>query len=126
MTQKLIFPQEIEVWYVLPAIRKQLAVKLVEKGWAQKEVAKLMHITEAAISQYKKQKRAKEEIFCGEMDKELEQSVKTILQDRSKLYTEIVRLNRAVKEKGIICKLHKEKSPLEKKQLHCVNCGYHV
>lgn len=126
MVQKLIFPQEIEVWYVLPAIRKQLAVKLVEKGLAQKEVAKMMNLTEAAISQYKKEKRAKEEIFCGEIEKEMEQSIKNILKDHDKLYTEIVRLNSLVKEKGIICKLHKEKSPLEKKQLPCVNCGYHV
>ncbi len=124
--QKLIFPQEIEVWYVLPAIRKQLAVKLVEKGLAQKEVAKMMNLTEAAISQYKKEKRAKEEIFCGEIEKEMEQSIKNILKDHDKLYTEIVHLNSLVKEKGIICKLHKEKSPLEKKQLPCVNCGYHV
>jgi len=124
--QKLIFPQEIEVWYVLPAIRKQLAVKLVEKGLAQKEVAKLMNLTEAAISQYKKEKRAKEEIFCGEIEKEMEHSVKVILQDHDKLYSEIVRLNKIVKDKGIVCKLHKEKSPLEKKHLPCVNCGYHV
>ncbi|MEK6938415.1 MAG: hypothetical protein AABX04_05200 [Nanoarchaeota archaeon] len=126
MTQKLIFPQEIEVWYVLPALRKQLAGKLVEAGWAQKEVAKLMHLTEAAISQYKKEKRAKAELFCGEMEKEINLSVKSILQDRTKLYSEIVRLNQMVKDKGIICKLHKEKSTLEKKQLPCANCGYHV
>ncbi|MFA6462297.1 MAG: hypothetical protein WCV90_08600 [Candidatus Woesearchaeota archaeon] len=126
MSQKLIFPQEIEVWYVLPTIRKRLALRLVEKGWSQTEVAKLMHLTGAAISQYKKEKRAKNEIFCGEMDKEIDQSVKTILQDRTKLYTEIVRLNQQVRDKGIICKLHKEKSLLEKKELPCPNCDYHV
>ena len=40
--KKLIFPQEIEVWYVLPAIRKQLALELIKQGLTQSQVSKLL------------------------------------------------------------------------------------
>jgi hypothetical protein len=45
-------PQEIEVWYIIPAIRKELAKRLVQHHEvAQKDVAELLGVTEAAISQ---------------------------------------------------------------------------
>ena len=69
-SKKLIFPQEIEVWYVLPLIRRKIALKMVEKGLQQKEVAKIMGITPAAVCQYKTEKRAKEDFFDGDMNKE--------------------------------------------------------
>ncbi len=74
--QKLFFPQEIEVWYVLPLIRKRLAIELISNGLSQKEVASLMHLTEAAISQYKKEKRGNEDFFDSNFNKELNSSVK--------------------------------------------------
>ena len=58
MTAPLKHPQEIEVWYVLPAIRKELVVTLKEKNLTQKKIAEFLNITEAAVSQYIKQKRA--------------------------------------------------------------------
>ena len=60
-------PQEIEVWYLLPAIRKELARKLLtDFTLKQKEVAKILGVTEAAISQYKKDKRASDLTFTEE------------------------------------------------------------
>ena len=123
--KKLVFPQEIEVWYILPAIRKQLAAKLVDSGMSQKEVAKLMQLTEAAISQYKKLKRAKENIFNPEIDREIEKSVKEILKDKKTITNEISRLAQFIKESGIVCTLHKHKSSLAKEHLPCLNCVYH-
>ena len=123
--KKLVFPQEIEVWYILPAIRKQLAAKLVDSGMSQKEVANLMQLTEAAISQYKKLKRAKENIFNPEIDREIEKSVKEILKDKKVITNEISHLAQFIKESGIICTLHKHKSLLAKEHLPCLNCVYH-
>ena len=117
---KLIFPQEIEVWYVLPAIRKKLALKLVEKRKSQKEVAELMGVTPAAISQYKKKKRAKAEIFDKEMEKELEKSVDNIVKNNNTLGNEIIRLNDLLKKKGILCKIYKDICALSK----CQKCTY--
>ncbi|MBI4983300.1 hypothetical protein HZC32_01530 [Candidatus Woesearchaeota archaeon] len=124
MMHKLIFPQEIEVWYILPAIRKHLAAKLVRRGLSQKEVAKMMHITEAAISQYQKEKRAKGEIFDVALKREIEASVKKIIRNKNILHPEVIRLSELAKSKGLVCKLHKDKSKLEKKQLPCCNCRY--
>ncbi|MFH1328275.1 MAG: hypothetical protein ABIH76_05470, partial [Candidatus Bathyarchaeota archaeon] len=53
-------PQEIEVWYVLPALRREFAKAFLETGMKQKDIAKIMEINEPAISQYLKAKRAKE------------------------------------------------------------------
>ena len=57
-SQKMMLPQEIEVWYMLPAIRKEFALTLIRHELSQKEVAKLLGVTEAAVSQYKSEKRA--------------------------------------------------------------------
>ena len=59
-----IMPQEIEVWYLIPALRKELArIFIKDYGLAQKKAAELLGISGAAVSQYVKEKRAKE-IFC--------------------------------------------------------------
>ncbi|MBT4935854.1 hypothetical protein HOL21_01605 [Candidatus Woesearchaeota archaeon] len=106
-TKKLIFPQEIEVWYILPAIRKKIAMKLIEGGMPQKDVADIMYVTPAAISQYKKAKRAKEDFFDAELEDELVKSVKTITKDHTALAKEIIRLSTLTKKKGIVCTMYK-------------------
>jgi len=51
-------PCELVVWYVLPAIRKDIARELVDShNMSQTEVAKRFGVTGAAISQYLKKKR---------------------------------------------------------------------
>ena len=52
--------QEIEVWYVIPAIRKEIAKGLVKKGLKQRAVARKLEITDAAVSQYFNSKRGGE------------------------------------------------------------------
>lgn len=44
---------------ILPAIRKELVVTLVKMGKKQNEVAKMLQVTPAAVTQYLKGKRAK-------------------------------------------------------------------
>ncbi|HIH66091.1 MAG TPA: transcriptional regulator, partial [Nanoarchaeota archaeon] len=55
---KLLHPQELEVFYFIPAIRKELSVQMKKKGKGQREIANLLGITEAAVSQYISSKRA--------------------------------------------------------------------
>ena len=55
---KIQSPQSIELHYVLPAVRREIALKLKEKGLGQKEIAKRLSVTEAAVSQYINDKRA--------------------------------------------------------------------
>ena len=56
-------PCEVITWYILPAIRRELATKLVkEHGITQKKTAELLGLTDAAISQYVSKKRGKIEL----------------------------------------------------------------
>ena len=50
-------PCELVVWYVLPAIRSELAKSLLSLGMKQKDVSELMDITQPAVSQYITDKR---------------------------------------------------------------------
>ena len=50
-------PCEIVVWYVIPAIRSELAKELLNLGMKQKDVSQLMDITQPAVSQYITDKR---------------------------------------------------------------------
>jgi len=70
-------PQEIEVWYVIPALRRELAKALTLKHkLSQKEAAELLGISEAAVSQYIKEKRAKQIKFTRQDKKEIEKTAK--------------------------------------------------
>ncbi len=50
---------EVSSRRILPAIRKELVAVLVKMGKKQNEVARMLHITPAAVTQYLKGKRAK-------------------------------------------------------------------
>lgn len=76
MVNKLITPQEIEVFYLIPAIRKEMVICFKKQGLQQKEIAKILGITEAAVSQYLHEKRAKEFKLPKKIIKEIEESCK--------------------------------------------------
>ena len=44
-------PCEMVVWYVIPAIRSELAKDLLKLGMKQKTISELMDITQPAVSQ---------------------------------------------------------------------------
>jgi predicted transcriptional regulator len=50
---------EVSSRRILPAIRKELVIALVKMGKKQNEVAKMLHVTPAAVTQYLKGKRGK-------------------------------------------------------------------
>ncbi|MEM2029794.1 MAG: helix-turn-helix domain-containing protein [Archaeoglobaceae archaeon] len=47
------------VKYILPAIRAMVAKELIERGYKIKEVAEMLGLTQAAVSQYLASKRGK-------------------------------------------------------------------
>jgi predicted transcriptional regulator len=55
-------PCETAAKYKVPAIKAKLARELKKKGKSQKEIAKILRVTEAAVSQYLSKKRAKASI----------------------------------------------------------------
>ncbi len=59
LTVMYTLPQEIEVWYIIPAIRKELARCLIQDHKITYEkTGNIMGITKSAISQYIRNKRA--------------------------------------------------------------------
>ncbi|MBU0898294.1 MAG: cysteine desulfurase NifS [Nanoarchaeota archaeon] len=103
----LNLPQEIEVWYVLPAIRKEFAMKMVKKGMKQREIANKLGITEAAISQYIKNKRASKIKLDEKIIKEIDRAVERVLKGSSVLQ-EIQNVCSFVKREGYLCKIHRK------------------
>ena len=106
-------PQEIEVRYILPAIRRELAkIFIQEHKLSQKEAAKILGLTEAAISQYQHSKRAKEVVFSDNVVDEIRKSAKNILSDKSKprIVAEMYRISNLTKVRHILCDLHRVQS----------------
>jgi hypothetical protein len=105
---KKVMPQEIEVWYLIPAIRRELArIFIKEYGISQKESANILGVTEAAISQYLSYKRAKELSFSKEELKRIKNVAKKIIKNKDKAMDLIYELCVSFRKAGIICKLHR-------------------
>ncbi|MEM4397163.1 MAG: hypothetical protein QW757_00900 [Candidatus Woesearchaeota archaeon] len=106
-------PQEIQVWFVLPALRKKYALYLKNKGFKQKEIAKLMQVTEAAISQYLKNKRANIDL-PNKIDEEIKISIKKILDKKSTFKVELQKNLKKINKEKIICDICKEHTDADK------------
>ncbi len=104
----LEMPQEIEVWYVLPALRRKLAQMLLEMGLKQKEVAKILGITPAAISQYATNKRAAKLKFSNELEQEIKKSAQRIKDNPRIVHGELQKLCDEIRFSGLLCEIHKE------------------
>ncbi|MEK6947162.1 MAG: transcriptional regulator [Nanoarchaeota archaeon] len=107
-------PQEIEVRYILPAIRRELAKILIkENNLSQKEAAKLLGLTEAAVSQYQHSKRATEVVFSEDIINEIRKSAAKVLSGRNskqRLMGEMYRISSLTKVRKVLCELHRSQS----------------
>jgi uncharacterized protein len=100
-------PQEIEVWYTIPAVRRELARRLVASNMTQREVAKTLDVTEAAVSQYLSNKRGTTIEYPLPMQKELSAAVERIKKG-SDVKKEILALCQLMRENKVICEIHKK------------------
>lgn len=97
-------PQEIEVWYIIPSIRRELAKLFVGKyKLTQGNAAAILGVSEAAISQYLSKKRAGKFRLPKSMKKELEKSGSVIIKNKNLAVKEILRLLNVIKQKGCSC-----------------------
>lgn len=105
-------PCEVVVWYLLPTIRKELAKKLVENhGFSQSKVAKTFGLTDAAISQYLKNKRGENIIVTADpnyqvVEDQLNASAKSIAEDGVDFAAEVCSICLAFKKSGILAKIY--------------------
>ncbi len=105
-------PCEIVVWYVIPSIRSKLAKELLNLGMKQKEISKLLDITQPAVSQYISDKRGHEIDF----DPVVEQYIKNMAKDMTTgdlkpidLIPKFCHVCKTIKTQEVLCQLHKEK-----------------
>ena len=107
-------PQEIEVRYILPAIRRELArIFIQEHKRSQKEAANILGLTEAAVSQYQHSKRAKEVVFSDAIVDEIRTSANRILAEKNnkqRLIAEMYRISNLTTVRHILCDLHRSQS----------------
>ncbi len=132
-----MMPQEVEVWYVLPALRREFAMmmktktvprvgedgKKKEHKITQKEIAKMLGVTEPAITQYllkKKGRRSRGDQvsipkkFIGELEK----SADTMIEQYEKrgadddmfevMTREFNRMIRVIRDAGTMCDFHRQ------------------
>ncbi|MFW9907134.1 MAG: transcriptional regulator [Candidatus Thorarchaeota archaeon] len=117
-----LMPQEVEVWYVLPAIRRELARVMIGKEIPQKQIAQMLGVTEPAVTQYKlnksKRSRGDQVEIPKDMLPELKKSAEVILrawEERDEgdwvyeiMTREINRIIEVLRDKGTLCDVHRE------------------
>ena len=104
---KFDMPQEIEVWYIIPALRREFALNLKEKGFPQKQIAEKLKLTESAVSQYLKLKRAKDLDFDDNIQKEINLAVDRFIQHNN-FIQEFNYLINLIEKTQFICKIHRK------------------
>ncbi len=75
---QLLQPQELEVYYILPALRRELAKAMKQQGKSQKDIATIFGVSEAAVSQYLHNKRGADVDFTPELQEHIKESVQRI------------------------------------------------
>lgn len=104
-------PCQITQWYLLPAISAELVKELKTLGVKQAEIARLLGVTPAAVSQYVKGKRGKVVTFTPEIKKMINKSAKKIASgemDEEGLSREICELCIRARRSRLFCGLHKD------------------
>ena len=120
MSLKLM-PQELEVWYLLPSLRKEIAKTLVnEHELSQKKVAEIFGMTESAVSQYLKSKRASELKFSKPELAEIHKSADKIFNDEKNYHRHLFELSKKMRGTKSLCELHKRRDPSLKR--NCSLC----
>lgn len=97
-------PCEAIVWYVLPALRREMALELVELGRNQREAAGLLGVTEAAVSQYIAAKRGNVRWLTSTMRKKIRACARKIAGG-SPVPEELCGLCAGLKLAGIVASL---------------------
>ena len=102
-----VMPQEIEVWYLIPALRKELARIFIEdNGLNQKKAAEILGISDAAISQYLSSKRGSEVKFSKEEIAKIKKVAEEIINEDGDIMKKIYQLSVSLRGSKVICGIH--------------------
>ncbi|MBI4016080.1 MAG: hypothetical protein HY363_00125 [Candidatus Aenigmarchaeota archaeon] len=111
MVNRLLHPQEVEVFYILPTLRKHFAICLKDKGLMQKQIAELLDVEGATVSQYVNEKRANKIKFENNVLEKIKESTERIT-DKLSLLRETQHLLKFIRQSNALCTIHRQLSHL--------------
>ena len=118
----LLQPQEIEVFYIIPNLRKEFAISMILQGLKQNKIAELLHVESATVSQYINEKRGNKIELDDNIKKEITISASRI-RDSLSLVGETQRLLRLIRSSGNLCRIHKQLSDVPREcEPKLINC----
>lgn len=85
-------PCEIASLYILPSLRRELVKSMVKSGYKRKEIARILGISEAAITYYLKSKRGSKYKFNKKQLLEIEKVAKRMMEKKANLNLETCKL----------------------------------
>jgi hypothetical protein len=113
----MLVPCEVAVKCVLPAVRAMMAKQLMTKhGLNQEQAAKLLRVSQPAISLYNRRKRGKA-IDLGkdaEITKLVENLAASLVESKmthKEFIPRFCEICRTIRAKGLLCKMHKTFDP---------------
>lgn len=104
-----LLPQEVEVWYIIPKLRKEFATLFVNKhGLSYEAAGDILGISKAAVCQYLANKRANKINLSKEIKNEVAKSAKLIVEKRSNAVIEINKILELMKNTKASCSVCKK------------------
>jgi len=107
---KYIMPQELEVWYVLPAIRRELSKALLDLNLRREQIANILGVSNASISHYLHRKRAKEVDFDEVLIQKIRKSAARIAENEDLYLKEVQELCKFIRKSRRLCQIHQQKT----------------
>ena len=103
-------PCELIIWYILPAVRKEVAMSLIrDHGLKQAQVARKLGVSEATVSHYVSRKRARFSIEDGKIMEQVRISAGRIVEGgEDVMVREICRICENIKKSGILADLYEK------------------
>lgn len=99
-------PQEIEVWYVIPAIRREISKCLIKDySLSYEKIGKILDISKAAVSQYVKNKRASKIKLHEKASGQVMVSCQRLAKKESDAITEIKKILSYIRDKRLPCEV---------------------
>jgi hypothetical protein len=101
-------PQEIEIWYLIPSLRKELArIFIKDYELNQKEISKLLGITEASVSHYVNEQRGQKIKFTQTEMEMIKKSAGNMIKTKSSYVKEIYSLCNQFRKTKVLCRIHR-------------------
>lgn len=101
--------QEVEVWYIIPMLRKLLAKHLIQEyGYSYEKTGKILGVSKSAISQYMNNKRANKIKLSNPILEEIKASSERISEDNNVVIREIQVILKHMRESKSSCDVCKQ------------------